>query len=155
MSKVRIADIPDMKSIVELGYELLEKSTSNGIKVDESKFKMLVAGMIGSKKGIVYVVVDDNDVPQGFLLGMIDELFYSPQRFATDLATYVREEYRHLAPRMYKKFIAWAKSKPKVVEITLGISSGIGDTERVGKLYEKLGFSRMGGLYMTQVKKHD
>lgn len=151
MSRVRLADIPDMKHIVELGYELLGKSFYNGIKPDEPTFKMTVASMMGSKRGVVYVAVDDDDVPQGFFLGMVDDLFFSKERYATDVAVYVRDEYRHLAPRMYRSFIAWAKNKPRVREITLGISSGIGDAERTGKMYSKLGLSRIGGLYMMRI----
>ena len=151
MAHVRLADIPDIDAIVELGRELLSKSVYQGIKPDEQKFKVTVAGLIGHKRGVVYVIVDDDNKPQGFFLGMVEELFFSSKQYATDLAVYVRDGYRNLAPRMYNKFIAWAKNKPKVVEITLGVSSGIGDTERVGDLYEKLGLSRVGGLYLMRV----
>ena len=151
MSGIRIANVPDVKAIVEIAYELIAESAYDGIKVDESKFRLACAGLMGSKNGLVLVIVDDDDKPQGFLMGIIDELFFSRSRYATDLAVYVRKGYRHLAPRMFKEFIAWAKSKPRIVEITLGVSSGIGNTERIGKMYESLGFASVGGLYMQRI----
>jgi len=73
MSGIRLADIPDMADIVDLGRELLEASVYAGLKPDEQKFKMTIAGLMGHKKGIVLVVVDDNNKPQGFLAGITDE----------------------------------------------------------------------------------
>jgi len=153
MSGIRIADIPDIEEICTLGRELLAQSVYADIKPDESKFRLFVAGLMGNKAGTVLVVVDDNDKPQGFMIGMIDELFFSRQRMATDLAVYVREGYRHLAPRMFREFIKWAESKARVAQITLGISSGIGDAERVGRMYENLGLSQVGGIFVKRVKR--
>lgn len=150
MSGIRLADIPDVKHITELGLELLEQSVYQDIKPDTQKFRLLVANMIGSNKGRVLVVVDDDDKPQGFLLGMIDDLFFSQSRYATDLAFYIREGYRHLAPRMVKDFIAWATGKPKVVHIAMGVSSGVGDVSRIGRMYEGLGMTAVGGIYVLE-----
>jgi len=151
MSGIRLGGIDDIRSINELGYELLEQSVSAGIPLDDKKFRMLVASLIAIKLGNVWVVVDDDDKPQGFLLGLVEDLFYSRQRYATDLAVYVRDGYRHLAPRLFREFIKWAKSKPRVVQITLGLASGIGDPDRVGRMYEKLGLFRVGGIYSVRV----
>ena len=153
MSKVRLADIPDMDAICELGREMHEQSVYAEIKPDEPKFRMFLAGLMGIKGGIVLVIVDDDDKPQGFIAGAMEELFYSRQRMATDIGVYVRESYRHLAPAMYKKFIAWAESKTRMSQITLGISSGIGDPERTGKMFESLGLSRVGGIFVKIVKR--
>lgn len=150
MSGIRVGDIPDMKAIVELGRELLEESVYD-VKADEPGFRLFVAGLMGSNKATVLLVVDDDDKPQGFLLGIIDELFFSRARYGTDIAFYVRKEYRRFAPRVLKQFIAWAKSKPRVDHVLLGQSSGIGDVDRIGEMYEKLGLSRVGGIYYQKV----
>lgn len=153
MSKIRVADIPDMDDIVELARELLSQSVYANIKPDEEKFKRLVAGMMGINTGAVLLVVDDEDKPQGFLLGVIDELFFSRKRQATDLAVYVRDGHRHLAPQLFKAFIEWASSKARVEQITLGVSSGIGDPNRVGKMYESLGLAQVGGIFVKKVER--
>ncbi len=97
------------------------------------------------------MAVDDDDRPQGLLLGLIDDLFFSRYNYATDVTFYVRERYRHLVPGMVKRFMTWAESKPRVVYVALGISSGIGDLERVGKVYESLGLSKIGGIYFKRI----
>lgn len=151
MSGIRLGDLPDMGKIVDLGLELLEQSAYTGIKPDALKFRKLVGSMMLSKNGRVWVIVDDNDEPQGFLLGMVTELFFSRDKYATDIAVYVREKYRGYAPDMFQQFITWAKSKPRVKEIKLGISSGMDSTERTGKFYESMGFNDAGGLYTMRV----
>ena len=151
MSGIRMGDIPDIDAIYDLGEELLAQSVYADIKPDRVKFRTLVAGLIGQNIGTVLVVVDDQDKPQGFLLGIVDELFFSRQRQATDLAVYVREGYRHLAPRLLKRFIDWAESKPRTAMITLGISSGIGNFERVGRMYENFGLAPVGGIYIKRI----
>lgn len=139
-----------MRRIHALAGELLEQSVYAGIKMDDQRFKTTVAALIGSKNGAVFVIVDDDNQPQGFLLGIIDELFFSRSRYATDLAMYVSKPYRIWAPFMVKRFIRWAKSKPLVAEVTLGVSAGIGDTDRIGKLYRRLGFQPVGGIYVMR-----
>ena len=151
MSGIRLADIPDMQRIYELGLELLEASSYRGIKHDQQKFKTLVAGLMGSKQGRVLVVVDDNDVPQGFLIGVIDEYFFSHYKLASDLATYIRNGFERYAFRLYKTFIDWAKTKPKVMDITFAHSSGMGDFDRWCRLMEKLGLTRNGSFYTMRV----
>lgn len=151
MSKVRLADIPDINAIVELAQELLDKSYYKGIKPDAQKFKMAIAGLIGHKRGIVFVVVDDNDDPQGFMAGVVDEYAFSQSRYGSDLWTYIRDSHRMHAYNMYKRFITWAKSKPKVVMIEFAQSSGIGDHKRWCSLMTKLGMVRVGSLFMMRI----
>lgn len=151
MSAIRTADIPDMDAIYELASEMHKQSIYNDIKPDETKFRLFVAGIMGSKGGIVLLIVDENDKPQGFFLGVIEEFFFSRKRMATDITAYVREGYLHYAPRLVKTFVTWAESKPRVVRITLGLSSGIGDPERTSKMYGTLGFEQIGSINVKKV----
>jgi len=153
MSGIRLADIPDIKHIYALGLELLEQSEYNGIKHDEKKFKMLVAGLIGEKLGHVLVVVDDDDIPQGFLIGIVEDYFFSRFRYGSDIATYVRKSFSRFSYRLYKKFIDWAKTKPRVMDITFAQSSGMGDHSRWCKLMEKLGLHRSGSFYTMRIEQ--
>ncbi len=151
MSGIRLADIPDIDAICELGEELLADSIYAGVKPDPQKFRMFLAGMIGSKKGTVLVVTDDRNKPQGFLIGMVEEFFFSRERMATDIVAYVRRGFRNLAPGLVKTFIAWGESKPRVIMTIMGQSSGIGDPDRAGAMYENLGLSRVGGIYVKRI----
>jgi hypothetical protein len=152
MSGIRLGDVPDIRAICELAEELQAHSSYEGIKPDREKFTRLLANMMNDKTSRVIVIVDDNDKPQGFLMGLVEEFFFSRQRYGTDLAVYVRSGYRHLAPRMFREFMRWAESKPRVVRIMFGISSGIGNADRVGKMYNQLGLSSVGGLFMKEVQ---
>jgi hypothetical protein len=152
MSGIRLADITDIKALCDLGAELLESSAYAGIKPDEKKFRMLMAGLMGSKLGRVMVVVDNDDIPQGFMLGVIDEYFFSRYRYASDMATYIRRPYRRYAAALYKNFIKWAKTKPRVVDISFAQSSGMGDHERWCKLMTKLGLKQVGSMYTMRVE---
>jgi len=153
MSGIRIADIPDMKALCELAQELLDQSFYADIKPDEQKFKTTMAGLMGHKRGIVLVVVDDDDKPQGFLAGIVDEYAFSRYRYATDMWTYIRKSYRRHAFRLYSKFIDWAKAKPRVVMIELAMSSGNTGYDRWCKLMERLGFNRVGSLFMLRIEQ--
>lgn len=153
MSGIRIADIPDMKALCELGQELLDDSEYADIKPDEQKFKTTMAGLMGHKRGILLVVVDDEDKPQGFLAGIVDEYAFSRYRFATDMWTYIRKSYRRYAFRLYSRFIEWSKLRPRVVRIEFAQSSGNTGYERWCKLMEKLGCYRVGSIYMMRVEQ--
>jgi len=154
MSGIRKADIPDMKAIVELGYEMLSQSVYADLKPDEQKFKLLLAGLMGHKKGLVLVVVDDNDVPQGFLSGIVEEYSFSRATYATDFFTYIRKPYRQYAAMLYNKFISWAKTKPRIAFIEFAQSSGMGDHERWCVLMERLGLVKNGSFYVLEVNKN-
>jgi hypothetical protein len=81
---------------------------------------------------------------------VIDELFFSRERYGTDLAVYVRDGFLRFAPRLYKLFMAWAFSKPRVSEVSFAQSSGMGDPDRFHRLMTHTGLSSMGGLYMKR-----
>ena len=151
MSGIRLGDIPDIDAIVELSYEIKEGSSYAGIKMDEPKYRLLIANMMNDKTSRVILIVDDDDKAQGFMLGLVEELFFSRSRYGTDLVVYVREGFRNLAPAMFRAFIKWALSKPRVVRIMFGISSGVGDPARTGKMYQSFGMLPVGGIYSKEV----
>ena len=85
------------------------------------------------------------------MLGMIEEFFFSRDRYGSDLCVYVREPYRVHAPAMIRKFLDWAWSKPRVKRVILAVSSGMDELGRTGKMYESLGFKQVGGMYYIEV----
>lgn len=151
--RVRDGRIVDIPQVLLLAKELLEQSPAYaGIQMNDTKFKRTVAMAISSKLGSVFVIADDDDVAQGFIVGFADELFFSDARYVTDLAVYARECARSHAGFMVRRFIKWARSVKGVRIIPMAISSGIGDVERVGRMYERLGLMLAGGLYVGRVE---
>ena len=152
MSGIRLGDVTDIPAIWSLAVELQKETPSySGIPPSKEKFTRLVANMMHDRTCRVTVVVDKDNKVQGFLLGIIEEFFWSTRRYATDMAVYVRAGFKHHVPRLFREFITWAESKPRVVRIILGLSSGIGTERRTGKMYTKLGLSNVGGIFMKEV----
>ena len=149
--RVRAGDVPDIQRIHELAKELLGASAYGGTKMNDLKFKKTAANCIASKLGCCFVVVDEANKPFGFILGIVDTPFYSDERFATDLAFYVRPEAKSYGAWLARRFIRWAKSIKGVTDISMAISSGMGDVDRIGAMYERMGMQRVGGLYTMRV----
>ena len=80
----------------------------------------------------------------GFMLGVVDTLWWSRDRYASDLIFYSERAGDGL--RILRRFIEWANSVPRVVEITCAQSSGI-NVERSSLIYERAGFTKVGGLW--------
>lgn len=149
--RIREADIPDMDAIVTLARELHQMSRYKNVKPEEKQFKLTVANLMGSKNGRVMLVVDENDEPQGFMISVIMELWFSRQKYCTDFATYVREGHRQHAFRLYRDCIKWAKTKPKVIDIDFSRSSGIDDNGRWDLMMDRLGLEKAGTIWTMRV----
>ena len=50
--------------------------------------------------------------------------------------------------KMMRRFISWARKNRGVCEILLGTDSGIGDSNRTKKLYERMGAIKIGDSFM-------
>lgn len=155
MATIRRALPSDIGVIVDMGKEAIDSTSYTGIPINEQKCRRLVVQMMNAAKTCVWVVADDQDQAQGFLLGAVDDLFFSDAWFATDIATYVRPGFRRYGFRLIRRFIEWAKTFPKVIEISMAIASGHQYDDRVGRLYEHMGLQRVGGLHVMRVVKHE
>lgn len=152
--RVREARIQDLPQIVILAKELLEQSPPYaGIEMNEVKFKRSASMVMASKLGAAFVIADDNDIAQGFIMGHADDLFFADGRCVTDMAIYARESARSYGGFMVRRFVKWARTIAGVKMIPMAISSGMGDIDRVGAMYEALGGVRAGGLYFMRVEK--
>lgn len=91
------------------------------------------------------VVVYDGVKPVAIFMGYLYNHPMFHARFSADLLLYVVPEHRGtpIAVRLLKMYESWARQN-KVDYMALGQSTGIGDTDRVRKFYEKLGFKTTG-----------
>ena len=76
-------------------------------------------------------------------------LFYSRKKQSADLFFYVTEKGTGHGANLMRRFITWSKKNNGVKEIALGVSSGIGDSDRVKQLYERMGATRVGDNFVV------
>lgn len=145
---IREATLSDIGALLDLAAFFVPKVGS--ATLSERRFRPEIRGLIKSEHTLVLVAEHEDEIV-GCLIGQVGRVWYSDDLYATDIAFVVRPEFSGLyAWLMAKKFIRWAKSDKRVVEVTMQISSGFGDTERVGKMYESLGLTSMGGCYTAE-----
>lgn len=142
---VRLATFEDIPALVQVGLSFHERTPYKHIKVDRQSITKNFAWAISSAQGIV-IVEEKGDQVVGFLLGCIQEFWWSRQRLATDLAFVFENGWNSI--RMTKMFIEWARRQPRVAEVTMAVSSGL-DPQRMAAIYRRAGMQCMGGLYTS------
>jgi hypothetical protein len=83
----------------------------------------------------------------GCLAGQVMRQSFVDIRYATDLAFVVMPNHPAQAVALARHFIHWAKAQKNVKEVTLQISSGLANADRVSEMYEKLGLKKMGSCH--------
>jgi len=144
---IRKAEFKDVSGIMEVAKDAHEKSLSNSVAIDPKTLRNNLQVCILSAEHFVLVVELEGEI-EGVFIGVTHQLWYSKKKQATDLFFYVTEKGTGWGAKMMRRFISWAKENPGVEEIMLGISSGIGDTDRTRKLYERMGAVKIGDNFI-------
>ena len=76
-----------------------------------------------------------------------EQHWFSKKKYAGDMCFVMDEQHGNYAAPIIRRFVKWAKSDEKVTDIQLGITSGLDNDGRVGRMYENLGFTHVGGVY--------
>lgn len=143
---IRVAEEKDIETIVEFGQKLhIESSYSKGSYVCD-KVRALMAGLIGSEYGVVFVSEVGGRVVGG-IAGGVTEHWFSNDLHAFDYSFYVLPDYRggSSAFRLLLAFEEWARAKG-AIEIDIGITTGIHE-DKTQRFYEKMGFVQTGRLF--------
>ncbi len=144
---IRKAEFKDVSGIMEVAKDAHEKSLSNSVAIDPKTLRNNLQVCILSAEHFVLVVELEGEI-EGVFIGVTHQLWYSKKKQATDLFFYVTEKGTGWGAKMMRRFISWAKESPGVKEVMLGISSGIGDTDRTRKLYERMGAVKIGDNFI-------
>lgn len=150
---IRLATTNDITTIIELGIEL-KQSSPYVANINPRKARKNLAFFINSKRCQVLVAEHKGEVI-GFIIGGIEDTWFSDEQMVSDVAFYVRPRFRGYGVGLVKRLRAWARTFPKVREITLGVSTGLDVNERTGKMYQHLGLQRVGGIYTENLKGND
>lgn len=148
---IRPASFLDIPSIINLGNRYVEeevKTTAHHSAVwdaEMSAHHLCEAYMRDDL--FLWVAVLDGEVV-GFLWAAAHLMApWNPAMVASDYLFYITPERRgtSLGYRLVKQYVEWAESMA-CCEVRLSIASGINE-ERVGRMYERLGFESFGTVY--------
>jgi hypothetical protein len=150
MATYRRAVPEDLPGIMALASEMHSETSFRVFSFDAGKAASEVLSCILNPDMLVVVAED-----RGKILGIIAAYLQKPY-FSEDLAVYdhiwyVGEEGRGslVGPRLLKLVAEWARlCRAKAVFVTLGSDVS---QDRVGKLVERLGYSRLGGYYRKDI----
>jgi hypothetical protein len=148
---IREAVIGDINALAELARFFVPKV--GAATLSESRFRPAMNQLIKSDNALILVAEHEGEIVGAFV-GQVMRVWYSDDYYATDLAFVVQPKYAGLYGwLMAKRFIRWAKAMPKVVDVTLQVSSGMDAEGRIGKMYESLGLAHVGGCYTLKVER--
>ena len=151
---IKVATYEDMDAMFKLGQENLDRQYGrNVMRVDEQEGRRELRQIMSSATGVAYVDYDSEGQLNGCIIGQVVKQSFVKNRFVTDLAFFVREDKPITAVKLLRHFIDWGRKQKNINEVIINVSSGLGDTERMKTMYEKLGLRWMGGCFCLELGK--
>lgn len=150
MANYRRAYPEDLPAIVALAEEMHAETSFRSLSFSKSKAAAEVLSCILNPNMLVLVGEKDGRI-LGMIAAYLDKPYFSDDLVVYDHIWYVGKEGRGsmVGPRLLKHVAEWARlCRAKAVFVTLGSDVS---QERVGKLVERLGYSRLGGYYRKDI----
>lgn len=150
MANYRRAYPEDLPAIVALAEEMHAETSFRTLSFSKSKAAAEVLSCILNPDMLVLVGEKDGRI-LGMIAAYLDKPYFSEDLVVYDHIWYVGKEGRGsmVGPRLLKHVAEWARlCRAKAVFVTLGSDVS---QERVGKLVERLGYSRLGGYYRKDI----
>jgi GNAT superfamily N-acetyltransferase len=145
---IRQATHDDVARMLDVGEELHQHSSFASMTWNREKAEAMVRSLIDNDQFCIAYVRDEKIV--GFMGGYVTQTWYSDDFIACDLSLFVLPEYRGgmAAVRMIEAFTTWSLGRA-VKQIRPGVSTGeVGETAE--RLYERLGYQRVGSVFMLE-----
>ncbi len=143
---IRDATLKDISELMEFLHPFHDEGGYRDINIDRTTVAKNLQIMLSSPMHKIWVVERDGQICGA--LGVVStELWFTKRHYATNLFLCANNKGRGSAGFLLRKFKRWVDSRPIIKDVTLGITSEIGDPERVEKLYQTVGFKRLGGLF--------
>jgi len=139
--------VQDIPVLIVLGAEMHKESRYAELDFDPEKLRSLGTNMLDYPDGWLCLVAERNSEIIGFCVGYVAPHFFGNDLTSGDLAIYVTPEHRKgmVGVRLIKSYDAWCSDKG-VSEPLLGVSAGI-TPDRIGRLYERLGYTEKYTIY--------
>ena len=131
----------DVYEMYRLFTEMYEEFKENLCVPDYKKAMDMLYGCV------VWVTVDEKDMPQGVLAVRKGTLWYTQQEVVADIVFFIRKEFRK--GRRAAELLECAKQYGKALKLPLymGTTSGH-DPDGLVKLYERAGFKTIGNRFI-------
>ena len=152
--KVYKPEPQEIAKLIELGKDMWAESNFYATGEFDEVAVIAFSSYLYTNDDVLVLAVKatEDGGPVGMLVGQKVPYFFAPSKFmAVDHIVYVAPEHRgsSAAVRLLRGFVEWAEAKD-VLELRLGVSTGV-NPERTGKLYEKLGFANIGGIFTKRL----
>lgn len=150
-TKVRRARMADILAMVEMGHTMHQESAYAFLPYDRAKAAQLAYSCIRYQETHCAAVVEADGRPVGMIAGYLTEYYFCSEKLACDWLLFVELEYRGgmAAVRLIRYFQVWA-AEHGAREVCLSVSTNVA-AESTGRLYEKLGYIRVGGNYKLRL----
>lgn len=155
MAEVRRATAADVDALVEMGRAMHAESPRYRDKTfSADKLRQLAAHLSAHPEQGAVLVAAGPDGAVGMFVGILGERWFGTDRYATDLAVYVKPEHRGTSAflRLVRAAERWA-AECGVEEIDLGVSTGT-DTEHTVHAYQRLGYTLLATRVVTKKLNH-
>lgn len=150
MALYRRALPEDLSALLALAKEMHAETSFRTLSFSESKAAAEILSCILNPSMLVAVAEDRGKIV-GIIAAYLDRPYFSEDLVVYDHIWYVGKDGRGsmVGPRLLKHVAEWARlCGAKAVFVTLGSDVS---QERVGKLVERLGYSRLGGYYRKDI----
>lgn len=144
--EIREATTRDLRKIVKLLEGASDEFGHESVPFCPDTARNMIQRVINHQNHVAFILVDGDKI-RGILAGLNNQLWYSKKRQVSDLIFYVDSETRGYGARLLSVFLGWARKVPNVVEISIGVTSGAKDIDRIGSLLEAVGMTKVGGTY--------
>ena len=144
---IRAPTHKDIENILDLGEEMYAESAYAFLPYDRDKVRGLIVDYIEDSVTRCGLVAEVDGVIVGMIGGCLVDYYFCNETLVSDEVLFVRPDRRGgvTAMRLIRGLQEWARGRG-ARELCLGISTNVG-VEATGKLYERLGFTRVGGIY--------
>jgi GNAT superfamily N-acetyltransferase len=141
---IRTSTPSDFPAVLGLGRQMHLEGVFRHVLMDDDK---VMAALTACHADGFFFVSAGRDGIDGFLFGLLSELWYSRETVAFDLAFFVQPTRRGglAAVRLVQEVVAWAKARA-ASEVSISQSSGV-RLEETNRLFTGMGFTYVGGVY--------
>lgn len=139
----------DIPKLIEIGLMCHQESEYSVMSFSANKCIALCERIITEPQMLGMVTVKDSEIT-GVLVAAAIPAYFSDEINTSDLLVYVPPEYRGTRAfyLLCVSYIGWARTKGARL-IFLRNTTGI-EADKVGRLYERMGFSQVGGIYRME-----